>query len=247
MEAKHIDRFSDLLVNSLGATVTRYHVATSDGRSVRLDSGAECVKYLQQLSHGTRMLTLTVGGESGPSQAIKIIVNRLLLGAVIAGELAIQFGTVSYSIAAASSNELYAWRAKTDEAIGHIRQRGVPGRLATISMFPTYWIVAAILVYLLAFILGGLAQFELIQRNAATVWIRDHSNLYAVLCLAVTAVLIGLPWLLRWLYPYAVLKIGWEAEESAKLEDRRKSFLWGVVVALLVGIAGGIAVEVIWK
>jgi len=246
MEPKHIDLLSSLLVNSIGATRTRYQVATSDGRSVRFESQAECVKYLEELPRGTRMLTLVVGGEGERSQAIKIIVNRLLLSAVIAGELAIQFGTVSYSIAATSSNELYAWRAKTDEAIDHVRQRGRSGLLARASMFPTYWIVTAILAYLVAILIGGLSQFELIPPNVATVWIRNHSDLYGILCAAVTIVLIIVPWLLRWLYPYAVLKIGWEAEESAKLEDRRKNFLWVIVVGLLVGIAGSVVVE-IWK
>ena len=185
---------------------------------------------------GRRCLPSLSAASKISSRAIKVVVNRLLLTALVASELQIQFGTISYSIVESTRQEMYAWRGIVEEALDEFRQRGVPRILATASMYPSYWIVIGMVGFCFLMLFGGFAELELVSPTRLTLWMRDNADFFYLLSAGVALVLVGLPWLLRWLYPYAIVNVGWESRHFERLTERRKNFLWVVVVGLFIGV-----------
>lgn len=243
LEERHITMLGDAFQKSLGTSDISYLVHASDGSVVYLANANECVTYLKNMLPPRRVETLAVSGESGTTKSMRFYLNRFLLGAVLAGELHIQFGTVSYSLFSDSENDVPLWFGRLEDVVGHLRQRGFSGALAKASMYPVRWIMAALVLIGALFVLGAVSELEIVPANWLTMWVRNHADKYYFIDTTLGAALVFAPLLLRWLYPFAVVRLGSEGRSVARLEARRMVFFRYIFLAAIVGVAAIIVFE----
>jgi hypothetical protein len=243
LDERHVTMLGVAFQNSFGTNDIRYLVHASDGSVVYLADARECVTYLKNMLPPRRLETLAVSGENGAAKSMRFYLNRFLLGAVLSGELHIQFGTISYSLFSDSESDVLLWRDRLEEVVGHLRQRGISGALAKASMYPVRWILAALLLIGALFILGTTSALEIAPESWLTVWVRNHADKFYFINTTLGAVLMSAPLLLRWLYPFAVVRLGPEGHSFARLETRRMVFFRYIFLAAIIGVGAIIVFE----
>jgi hypothetical protein len=237
LEARHIEQLGDLLRSYLGEGRSNYQVQCNDGSIVHFSDRTECVKYLSNMPAPKRLENLAIFGDDGGAKSVKVYLNRFLLGAILAGELHVQFGTASYYVSSASNDDVIAKRDQIEGILNDLRQSGRVGVLAKASMHPVWWIVFALVASFLLFVLSGSAELEVAPEGTLTYWLRNHSQQFYIMLTIVSAVLVFLPYALRSVYPYTIVRIGAEGRRIARLETLRMVIFRYIVLAFVVGIA----------
>ena len=224
--------------NRLSCDLLRYEAILYDGASVRFDDYEPFLKFLkEETSAKSRIASLIISGSKSKSEAIKVVFNRFILTALLAVDLEFQLATVSYGVVTPSEDQLKLFVGDIIEGrLQRIRQQGVPRILALVGSTLWIWFATAALFILGLYAYGILAWLEVPPRSDLALWVRDHNDLYYIFGTTGIIIIFALPWILRYLYPHAIFRIGWEIAYIERKEKLRWQVGWTVVVGLVGGV-----------
>ncbi len=215
----------------------QYEAILYDGASVRFGDYERFVRFLkEETSPSRRIASLILSGANGPSRAIKLLFNRLLLSALWVADLQLQLATISYAVVSSSRDDLLLCQSDLDQRLEGLRQRGTPRLLSTLGASPLLWSATVFVLMLMMYAIGLLAYLEALPRSGLSQWIRDHNTAFYMLGSLAILLLFTAPWLFRALYPIAVFRIGWEVERMEKLEKLRWQVFWTIIVGSILGV-----------
>lgn len=225
----------DCLKRRLESNKVQYEVILDDGTCVRLNEYNRLVEFLnEETSKKCKIGSIILYCENGPSRAIKVVLNRMLLSALFTTELRLQLAAISYSVVAPSRDDRTLYLHDINKILNQMRQKGLSKIFSTIGINPVSWFIVIFFIFLIVLVLGFLAMLEISPENTFTRFIRDREDLYFILTLIIFLSLLFIPPLFRRFYPFAIFKFGWENEYIKKTKSLRSRIFWGVIIPLLI-------------